>query len=227
MEKVVVLSLGGSLIIPDEVDYKFLREFKEVLLKVKDYKFVVVCGGGSIARKYINALKNETSDHKLLSMAGIGATRMNARFLSYFFGVDPDKGIPHDMKQVKNLLLKNRIIFCGALRYAQNETSDGTAAKLANFLNCDFINLTNVNGLYTDNPLTNKNAKFIPEISWKNFNERTNKMKFKPGQHFVLDQHAAEVIMKSRIKTYIIGPHMKNLENILKNKPFKGTTIAG
>ena len=47
-KSIVVLSLGGSLIIPDDVNVKFLKQFKRVILRNrKKYKFVIVCGGGS------------------------------------------------------------------------------------------------------------------------------------------------------------------------------------
>ena len=228
MKKVVVLSLGGSLIIPDQVNLSFLKKFKEILQKhSKSYKFVVVCGGGSVARKYIQGLKEAGKNHMFQSMAGISTTRMNARFMTYLFGKDANEGIPHDMKHVGTLLAKNDIVFCGALRYAPNETSDGTAAKLAAYFMCPFINLTNVQGLYTKNPKKFKDAKFIPEISWKAFHTMANKTKFQPGQHFVLDQSASEVIMDKKITTYILGQDMKQLDNLLKNKKFKGTVIFG
>ena len=89
--------------------------------------------------------------------------------MTYFFNEDANKGIPHNMEEVKKLLRKNSIVFCGALRYKKNETSDGTAAKLARFFNTDFINLTNVQGLYDKNPKKFRSAKFIPEISHKEF----------------------------------------------------------
>ena len=228
MAKVIVLSLGGSLIIPDKVDIDFLEKFKKVINKHRaGYKFVVVTGGGSVARKYISALKLAGKSEYLQSMAGIGTTRMNARFLTYIFGKDANEGIPHDMKHVANLLKKNDVVFCGTLRYAEKETSDATSAKLARFFNTEFINLTLVPGLYTKNPLEHKDAKFIPKISWKDFYKITNKIKYKPGQHFVLDQHASEIIMKYKIKTYILGKNMKNLDNLLSGKKFNGTVING
>ena len=229
-KEVIVISLGGSLIIPNEVDIKFLKKFKEVIKKnSKVYKFVIVCGGGSTARKYINALREFKISNKLQSYAGISATRMNARFLTYFFGKDSNdsKGIPHDMKEVKSLLLKNDIVFCGALRYAPNQTSDSTSARLANYLNCKFINLTNVQGLYTSNPRKNKNAKFIPYISWNDFNKIASKIAFKPGQHFVLDQTAAKIIKKNKVPTYILGSDLQQLDNLLNKKSFIGTSING
>ncbi|MBI2046883.1 UMP kinase [Candidatus Pacearchaeota archaeon] len=226
VKKIVVLRLGGSLIVPNEIDFEFLEKFKSAIEKLKArHKFVVVCGGGSIARKYIKALKEKGLSQKIQSMAGIAVTRLNARFMTYFFGRDANQGIPHDMGQVEGLLRKHDVVFCGALRYAPQETSDGTAAKLANFFRADFINLTAVPGLYTKNPAEHKDARFIPEISWKEFYKRAVKIKYKPGQHFILDQHAARIIMKRKIKTYIIGKELKNFENVLKGKRFKGTLI--
>jgi len=225
-KKVIVISLGGSLIVPDQIDLVFLNKFKEVIEKNTDkYKFVVVCGGGSVARKYISALRESNKSEFLQSMAGISVTRLNARFMTYFFGKDASQGIPHDMKQVKNLLTKHDIVFCGALRYAEKQTSDSTTAKLARFFNTDFINLTAVNGLFTKNPLEHKDAKFIPRITWKELWRRASKMTFKPGQHFVIDQHAAKIILDYKIRTYILGKDMKNLDNLLNNREFKGTII--
>lgn len=228
MKKEVVISLGGSLIIPDEVDISLLEGFKRILEKhKKNYKFVIVCGGGSVARKYINALRKIGRSDFLQSNVGISVTRLNARFMTYFFGKDANKGIPHDIKQVTNMLKKEDIIFCGALRYAPNQTSDSVAAKIANHLKAIFINLTNVPGLYTKNPKEFKDAKFIPEISWHNFWKRANAIKYRPGQHFVLDQTAAEIIMKNKITTYILGDDFKHLDNLLSGKSFKGTKIKG
>ncbi len=228
MKKVLVISLGGSLIIPNNVNINFLEKFKKVINKhKKNYKFVIVTGGGSVARKYIKALKQAGKSEYFQSLAGIGATRLNARFLTYLFGKDANEGIPHDMKQVSNLLKKNNPVFCGALRYAENETSDATSAKLARFFSCEFINLTLVSGLYTKNPLKYKNAKFIPKISWRDFYDKAKKIEFEPGQHFVLDQSAARIIKKYKIKTYILGKNIKNLNNLLSGKRFKGTVIYG
>tara|TARA_Y100000296_G_scaffold86946_1_gene128821 strand:+ start:3863 stop:4558 length:696 start_codon:yes stop_codon:yes gene_type:complete len=229
-KQVIVISLGGSLIIPHNIDRRFLKEFRKVIKKnTKKYKFVIVCGGGSTAREYITGLEKEKLWKKKFhqGLLGIATTRLNARFMTYFFGNDANKGIPHDMTEIKNMLRIYDVVFCGALRYAKHETSDATSAKLANFFNANFINLTNVSGLYNKNPLTNRNAKFIPEISWKEFNRMANSLIFKPGQHFVLDQTAAKIILENKIKTYILGKNLRNLDNALNNRKFKGTMIEG
>ncbi len=227
-KKVIVISLGGSLIIPNDVDYKFLSEFKKTIIKnTKKYKFVIVCGGGSIARKYINSLAKIGSTTEFQSFAGISSTRMNARFMSYFFGIDPKYGIPHKLIEVKKYIKERDVIFCGALEYKPNQTSDSTSAEISKALNSYFINLTDVPGLHDKNPKKFRDSKFIPKISWKDFDKMASAITFAPGQHFVLDQTASKLILKNKIPTYILGKDMKQLDNLLNGKSFKGTTIQG
>ncbi len=226
MGETIVISLGGSLIVPDKIDVKFLKKFKKTINKhKKKYRFVITTGGGSTARRYISALKELKLKEHFQSLIGISSTRMNARLLTYIFGKPANHNLPSSMKEVKNLLRKNNPVFCGALRYKENETTDATASKLARFFNSKFINLTKVKGLYNKNP-KNKDAKFIPKISWKDFNKMAKKIKFKPGQHFVLDQKAARIIKKYKIKTYILGKSMKNFDNFLSGNKFQGTIIS-
>ncbi len=226
-KKTIVMSLGGSLIVPEKVNPVWLEQFKKLLSKnYSKYKFAVVCGGGFVAREYISILEKEHKNKKQQSLAGIRATRTNAQLMMQIFGKPANNKLPLTMKQVKNLLEKNKVVFCGALRYAPNQTSDSTAAKLASYLKTDFINLTNVQGLYSANPKTNPKAKFISTITWKEFNKKANEIKFHPGQHFVLDQKAASLIKKHKIKTYIVGQEIKNLDNLLNEKGFNGTTIS-
>ncbi|MBX4196199.1 UMP kinase [Candidatus Pacearchaeota archaeon] len=225
--KTMVISLGGSLIVPEKFDLKFLHKFKKCLGKyARKWKFVITCGGGVIARKYISALKYEGKSDYELSLAGIRATRMNALFMMQFFGKAANKSLPRDMEEVKHELSKSKVVICGALRYAPDSTSDSTAARLAHHLNTEFINMTNVKGLYSENPATHKDAKFIPHESWSAFEKRALAIPHTPGQHFVLDQQAAVIIRQNKIKTYIIGKDLKNLEKILAGKKFIGTLIA-
>jgi len=224
--KIWVISLGGSRIIPDEVDEKFLLEFKKLIDSHKSKKFVVVTGGGTTARKYMTALKELGKKTKTQGLTGIAITRLHAKFLTRIFGKSANEDIPVNMKKVKNLLAKNHIVFCGGLRYGPKNTSDSTAASLAAYLDSPFINLTNVKGLYTKNPQKYKDAKFIPKITWKDFKKIVDKIKYHAGQHFVLDQAGAKIILKDKIPTYIVGD-LKAIDNILKGKKSGGTVIEG
>ncbi len=226
-KQVIVISLGGSLIIPKGIDLKLLNKFKKAIGKnLKKFKFVIVCGGGSIAREYISALKLSGVSEKLQNFSGISATRTNARFMSYFFNKNQEMGIPEKTSQVKALAKKEDIVFCGALEYKPKQTSDSTAAELARELNAIFVNLTAVDGLYDKNP-GSRGARLVSRISWRRFYEMSNRIKYRPGQHFVLDQAAAKIIMNHKIQTYILGKSMKNFDNFLNDRNFKGTRIGG
>lgn len=225
-KKVLVLSLGGSLIVPDQVDIKFLQEFRNVIEKnKKNYKFVIVCGGGSVARKYISALKQDGKKEYFQDLAGISVTRLNARLVAYLLGKSAEWEPPKDEKHVKEMLKKNDFVVCGGLRYAPDQTSDTTAVKLANYLNSDFINLTNVKGLYDQNPKEFKDAKFIPSISIEGFNKIVMSIPQKPGMHAPVDHSAMKIIKKHNIKTIILGKDMKNFDDFLNGKSFVGSVI--
>lgn len=225
----IVISLGGSAIIPnDKIDVKFLRNFKKLLVKhSKKYKIIVSCGGGTTARKYMEVLEKFGATNKMQSYIGIDVTRMHAKFISYIFGNTPLEDIPYSIEDIKKRLKTKNIIICGALQYKPNQTSDSNCAEIAKELECSFINLTNVDGYYNKNPKKYKNAKLISTISWKNFHKAAMKLKFHPGQHFVLDQKASEIILKYKIPTYIIGNNLKNLDKLLSRKKYKGTFIFG
>ena len=229
MQEKWVISLGGSRISPsgEEVDYKFLENFKKLILKHPSKKFVVVTGGGSTARKYITALRKMHKSTRKQSMMGISITRLHASLLMRLMGKPANEVVPRSMKKVEDLLEKNKVVFCGALRYKDKNTSDGTAADLAAHLKCSFINLTNVKGIYSSNPKTNKNAKFIKTISWKKFYEKAMKIKYEAGQHFVLDQNAAKTILKGKIPTYIVGS-LSDIDKIVSGKKnYSGSLITG
>lgn len=223
--RIEVISLGGSLFIQDDINCKFLRQFKKLLMGFHDRKFVIVAGGGKVARLYIDALRKERLQQESLAYAGIAVTRMNAKFLANFFVKKQHYPIPRSNKEVKNLLKKHDLVFCGALRYEPDMTSDGTAAHIASYLKTRFINMTNVKGAYTRDPKKYRDAKFIKRISFREFDELAGKIRYKPGQHFVLDQHAAKIIRKGKIKTYIVGSNLKNLHSLLRDEKFIGTVI--
>ncbi len=217
----IVISLGGSAIIPDKVDYKFLEAFKKIIQKHKKYKFVIVTGGGKTARNYIQAVRKEKLSEKVASIVGIASTKLNAKLVSGFFKIKHK--IPETLNKVKSS--KQRIIICGALGHRPGLTSDANAAEIAQKLKAKyFINMTNVKGLYSKDPKKYKTAKFIKQISHKDFNNIIKKIKYKAGQHFVLDQVASKIIMQNKIPTVILKGN-NNLDKVLSNKNYQGTII--
>src|SRR2546428_1096140 len=82
MEKVVV-SLGGSVLVPGDDDARYLRNlaalFRDVSTRVKLF---IVTGGGRIARYYIETGRELGIGERTLDEFGIAVTRLNARLLA-------------------------------------------------------------------------------------------------------------------------------------------------
>ncbi|HLD15812.1 MAG TPA: UMP kinase [Candidatus Nanoarchaeia archaeon] len=224
--KLIVISLGGSIINPDDVDYNFLKEFRETLTKQKKLKFIIVTGGGATARRYIKALRADGLSNKIQCLAGIAITRFHARFLMELFKNYANKKLPTTIKEIGNLIKKDKIVFCGALRYEEDQTSDAVAAEIAAHFKAPFVNLTDVDGLYDKDPKKHWDAQLISKISYKDFHKIIMKIKYEAGLHFVLDHKAADIAMKKKVKTFILNKNMGNFENFLKGKKYKGTVIA-
>ena len=225
-KEVIIFSLGGSLIVPDSVDYKYLHKFRAFVNRLLGrYNIIIVTGGGKTARRYIEGLKKEKVDDYFFSLVGIMATKLNARLVAGLFNVKEQ--IPDSLQEVRSLLNKKGIVVCGALGVQPKMTSDGDAAQIAEYLNAKvFVNLTNVDGLYDKDPRKYKNAKLINGVSYKNFLLKINKIEYEAGQHFVLDQAAAKIISRAKIKTLIInGDKLGNVVKFLDGKKFRGTVI--
>ena len=226
-KEVIVFSLGGSLIVPDNVDYDYLHKFKNFIkILNKNYKIVIITGGGKTARNYISSLRKEKANEYFYSLVGIMSTKLNARLVSGFFNLK--EPIPDNLNDIKKELSKNSLVICGALGFQPGMTSDGDAAEIAEYLHANlFVNLTNVDGLYNKNPAKYNNAIFIPQISYKKFLDAAGHIRYEAGQHFVLDQAAAKIIARAKIITLIInGKKLENLSKYLKGKKFRGTLIS-
>ena len=221
--KTYVISIGGSLIVPDKVDYDFLVELRKVVNKLKKrYKIVIVTGGGKTARTYIEPLRKAGFSNEVQCLLGIKTTKLNAMLVSNF--LKANKLLPDSIIEIKHLLRRYNLVVCGSIGFKPDMTSDGDSADIARHLNAEMINMTNVDGLFTRDPKKFKNAKFISEISFKDFLKIANKIKFKAGQHFVLDKTAAVIIDKYKIKTVILKG-FGNLEKCINGEKFKGTVI--
>jgi len=90
IEKLIIISLGGSLIVPEEIDAKFVSNFKKTIEEqiADGFRFVIVTGGGKIARNYIGAAtKIGEIDNEEKDWLGVHATRMNAHFIKSVLNV--------------------------------------------------------------------------------------------------------------------------------------------
>lgn len=224
MQKTIVLSLGGSLIFPQDLDKIFLINFKKVIQKYasKGCRFVIICGGGKLARSFQQAAsKAKKLSNEQLDWLGIYATRINAHLLKSAFGNSANEVVIANPTS-KLIFKKNIFVAAG---WKPGWSTDYDAVLLAKNLNVsEVLNMSNIDYVYDKDPKKYKHATKIEKINWKDFSKLISQ-KWKAGMNAPFDPIAAKKAQKSKIKVYIIGRNLKNLENLLDGKNFKGTTI--
>lgn len=218
----IIVSLGGSLVAPTEIDTAFLKVFKKSVTKYFDVKrFFIFVGGGKICRNYQNAMLEFGADNKERDLIGIDVSRLNAQVVKQAFDkVAFEKVITDPTKKVNTR--RDVAIFAG---WKPGWSTDYCSVVLAKNMGIKtIINLTNIDYVYDRDP-KNPGAKVLKEVTWKDFKKIVGD-KWTPGLSMPFDPRASKMAEILKIKVIIInGKHLDRLENFLNNKPFVGTTI--
>lgn len=220
-----VLSLGGSLIVPEEVDHKFLKSFVELITErtKQGDKFIIVCGGGGINRKYNRAAqKVRPMSNEELDWLGLHATRYNAQLVRILFGkLAYEEIIINPYEKV----VTRKPIIVGA-GYEPGWSSDYDAVYLADTYKIKNIaNLSNIDYAYDKDPREFKDAQKIKDISWKDFRKIVGD-KWEPRMSKPFDPIASREAEKLGLQVTILnGKKLKNLEKYLNGEKFAGTVI--
>lgn len=224
MPKTIILSLGGSLICPNDFDFNFLKKFKQVIEEYvkKRCKFVIICGGGRLARIFQQiASKSSKLSNDELDWLGIHATKINAHLVKSIFDNNAEGFIMSNPNQKINFK-KNILIAAGWLPGC---STDYDAVLVAKNLDVkEIINMSNIDYVYDKDPKKYKDAKKIEKISWGDYSKMISQ-KWKAGMNVPFDPIAAKEAQKSGMKVTIIGSDLKNFENLLEGKKFKGTVM--
>lgn len=229
-KETIIISLGGSLVAPNDIDIGFLKSFKYSLSRYtgsstksgQKYQFFILVGGGKIARNYQKALLEFGAKNRDRDWIGINITRLNAEIIKHIFsGNSYPKTITDPNKKIKT----NKNIIVGA-GYKPGWSTDYVSVLTAKTYGIKtIINLTNVDYVYDKNPTQFSDAKPLEKIDWKSF-ERIVGDKWSPGLSMPFDPRASKMAAKLKLKVIMLnGKNLERLEDFLNNKPFIGTVI--
>jgi uridylate kinase len=222
----VVVSVGGSLIVPDQIDVDFLSRFKALVIeKVQGgHSFTIIAGGGKIARRYQEAANAVTplSRHDL-DWIGIHSTRLNAQLLRNIF-----VGYAHP-QVIKNPTIdidaEEPIII--AAGWQPGCSTDYDAVLMAKNLGAQkLVNLSNIDYVYTADPKKDPAATKIERTTWKEFRTLIP-AEWDPGMSSPFDPIAAKEAESLGLEVAIInGKKLEEFSKYLDGLPFIGTVIA-
>lgn len=229
-----VLSVGGSIIVPNNPDTDFLGKFVKMctnwLDEDKTRRLILVAGGGAPARVYQNAYKevcektNSKFDANSADWIGIMATRINAQLLKASFGDYCKNDVVYN-PTADDVKFDGQVLIASG--WKPGFSTDTDAVYLGEKFSADtIVNLSNIEKVYTDDPKKNPNAKPIDTISWSDFRKIVGD-EWTPGKNCPFDPIASKKAQELGLKVICAsGQNIQNIRSILDDKnDYIGSTI--
>lgn len=226
-KKPIIISLGGSIIVPNGgLDAAFLKKFRNLIVKHvgRGRRFVIIAGGGKIARHYQDAAGKIIGIHpEDIDWLGIHATRLNAHLLRTIFRKRAHPRLFWD--PLKKFSWKEPILIGAG--WKPGSSTDYIATLAAKKFNADtVINLSNIDYIYDKDPDKYKDAEKIKEITWQEFKKLVGG-KWIPGANTPFDPVASRLAQKLGLKVVVMnGRRLGEFEKALRKQPFRGSVIS-
>ncbi|MCD6458994.1 MAG: UMP kinase [Thermoprotei archaeon] len=220
----VVIKIGGHLISDKNniLNASYIHELLRVFNKIKEeHETIVITGGGFISRVYIDVLRENLKNECYGDILGIKASRLNALLLALLMNHASIKKIPETVEELLALLSFHKVIFMGGLQPGQSTTT--TAAIVAEAVNADLLIIaTNVDGIYTEDPNLNSQAKKLDKVSIGELKQIFRDRPVKAGTYKLIDYLTINILERSKMPTIILNGNPPT--NILK--AIKGEKIG-
>jgi uridylate kinase len=222
----IVISIGGSILVPGEIDIDYAKKLAELTNKLAEkHQIAIITGGGRTARKYIEPARKFGASEIFCDLIGITATRLNARLLAAVIGDKANLEPPKDFIAALKAMNFGKIVVMGGTH--PGHSTDAVSALLAEYINADLlINATDVDGIYDKDPQKYGDAEMYDKLSVEQLVDMVKSYSLGAGKYELVDILAAKIIQRSKIKTiFLNGRKLDNMKNAIEGKRFTGTVI--
>jgi uridylate kinase len=222
--KRVVISLGGSVLVPS-LEKNHIREYTAILRRLgKDHRVFVVVGGGGEARRYIGVARTLGIDEATADELGIQVTRMNALLLAGALGEAAYPNIAESYRDAARFGESGKIVVMGGV--IPGQTTDAVAALLAEKVRADLvINWTSVDGIYSADPKKHRDAVKHSTLTPGELQAIIRGDRLEAGSNTVFDTLAAKIIGRSGIPLVVLDGR-KPLDPRKAIQARKGTLVS-
>jgi aspartokinase-like uncharacterized kinase len=217
-----VVKVGGSL----EKEVATLKRIcQELSCLAETHRVVLVPGGGEFADTIRKLDKKFNLSNTVAHKMAILAMDQYGLLLS---NIAPNSYISHSIEEIKNSTGRMLPIFLPSthmfredpLEHTWDITSDSISAYIARLLHAEkLVLVTDVDGIFSDNPKKNLNATLIeelPALSLLNKNRRTS-----------VDKALPKLLLQARLDCYVVnGRYPERIKLILENKKTVHTRIT-
>ncbi|OGY79246.1 MAG: hypothetical protein A3B74_00115 [Candidatus Kerfeldbacteria bacterium RIFCSPHIGHO2_02_FULL_42_14] len=227
-KEIIVISLGGSLIVPQQIDIRFLKDFKsfiEAQTRALNARFFIIAGGGRTARLYRDAaaaVAKLTPDD--LDWLGIHSTRLNGHLLRTIFRQVAHPRIITD--PLRDPLPRSHDVVIAA-GWRPGWSTDFVATKLAERVGARrLLNLSNIHVVHDRDPKQYKKTKRFSRMTWSQFRALVGS-RWDPGMNTPFDPVASRLAQRLGLEVIIMyGKDFENVQRWLVENRGKGTVIV-
>jgi len=225
-----VVKIGGSILFDEEnqINDKLISKYAKTIRNVindTEKKCAIIVGGGKLARKYITIARKYGASEETSDIIGIESAKLNARLLISALGDSAYPNPPNNLEEFQEFFNQTKkIIVCGGFKPGQS--TNAVAASIAETTNAEkLINLTDVEGVYSDDPGKNPEAKLLDKITIAELETMMSKHQIKAGYYPLFDPTAIQIVKRSKIPLQLASGHNpENLAKIISGAKI-GTTV--
>ena len=227
-ESPIVISVGGSLIVPNGgINTDFLIKLNKLIREevANGKRFMLIAGGGKLARRYqeagsavIGKLTREDLD-----WLGIHSTHLNAHLLRTIFQDIANPRVVQDYDRRLENWIEPIAIGAG---WMPGCSTDYDAVVFARDHKAKLIiNMSNIDYVFDKDPGKFSDAKPLKKITWEAMKKLVGD-KWIPGHNSPFDPIATELAESLKLAIVIAnGNNMENIKKIINGESFKGTVI--
>ncbi len=232
--KNIVIKIGGSLLFTEKrtINSEKIAKFSNIFKSSKNPgNHIIVCGGGLIAREYIDTIRSFEGSEALCDIFGIELSRINSKLIIASLKNLAYPQVPKSIEELSTAMLFNKIIVMGGLQPGQSTTS--VALEVAEFTGAkELVILTDVDGIYDKDPKRFDDAILLRHLTFDQLQELilniSDNKQAAAGEYRIFDAVSLQILKRSNIKVIILSG--KDLNEFKKywngEKDILGTIIS-
>jgi uridylate kinase len=201
----IVFRIGGS-VVASPINTELISMYIEILKDIKSsgHEVIVVVGGGSLAREFINIAKSLKLEMSAQDEVAISVSRLFAQLFLKKFGSDGCSKIATTLEEAAECISEGKILVMGGLR--PGITTDTVGALVAEKIGADLlVKGSDQDGVFTKDPRKHPDAVKLDRLSYDELQAVFSETEHKAGIHQIIDPEAVKVLKRKRVRLIVVN----------------------
>lgn len=221
----IVVKISGRLLNPPRLEY--FRALRDSVIEARSYaRLAIVCGGGPMARSYIDVLRALNVPEAFLDIMGIEVSRVNALALALTLLPYTPPRVIRDIGEAVEVVMSGLTPVLGGLQPGQS--TNAVAVELAEALRADLVinMLYGIDGIYIPPPGL-EGSRRVDRVTYGELEELIKRYPQLAGTYELFDNVALRIAERSKVKVlFVDGSDPKIIAKVARGEEVNGTLLA-